>query len=97
MDLQLNQILEIVAECTNTNVEDLKSPNRSRVLSESRFLFFFFSIYTTGKSFREVGNFMNRKHNTAIHGANKAVQLKKYHKDFYQKFKNINEKLSLTN
>jgi len=96
MDLQLNQILEIVAECTNTKVEELKSRNRSRALAESRFLFFFFSIYATGKSFREVGSFMNRKHNTAIHGANKTVELKKYHKDFSMKFKTINEKLSLT-
>lgn len=96
MDLQLNQILEAVTECTGTSVDDLKSSNRNRKLSESRFLFFFFSLYLTNKSCREVGSFVNRKHNTAIHGANKAVELKKYHKDFYLKLKKINDKLTLT-
>ncbi|WP_177764087.1 helix-turn-helix domain-containing protein [Flavobacterium sp. I3-2] len=96
MDLQLNQILEAVTECTGTSADDLKSSNRNRKLSESRFLFFFFSLYLTNKSCREVGSFVNRKHNTAIHGANKAVELKKYHKDFYLKLKKINDKLTLT-
>jgi len=96
MDLQLNQILEAVTECTGTNADDLKSSNRCRRLSESRFLFFFFSVYLTNKSCREIGRFVNRKHNTAIHGANKAVELKKYHKDFYLKLKTINDKLTLT-
>ena len=97
MDLQLKQILEIVAECTETNIDDLKSRKRTKSVSESRFLFFFFSIYLTGKTLREVGTFMNRRHNTVFHGANKAIEFKKYHKDFYLKFKKINEKLSLTN
>lgn len=96
MDLQLNHILEVVADCTNTTLDELRSPNRCRKLSESRFLFFFFSIYLTNKTCREVGKELNRKHNTVIHGANKVTELKKHHKDFYLKFKKINNKLNLT-
>lgn len=92
--MDLDQILNIVSDCTDTTPEEMKSRSRSRKLSESRFLFFFFSIYLTDKTYREIGKKLNRKHNTVIYGANKAAQLKILYRDFYLKFKSINNKLN---
>lgn len=93
--MELNLILEIVANETNTTQDALKSRLKKRNLTEARALFFFFSLYMTSKSCIEVGKYLNRKHNTALYGAKKTKDLKKIHKDFYQTFKNINNKLNL--
>lgn len=93
--MDLHKILEVVSLETNTNLSDLMSASRKRKIVEARFLFFFFSIYLTDKSCNEIGGFLNRRHNTALHGVRKAVELKKYHKDFLKKFTNVNEKLNL--
>ncbi|WCM42446.1 hypothetical protein MG290_01885 [Flavobacterium sp. CBA20B-1] len=94
--MELNIILEVVTEETNTTPDVLKSPLRKRAIADARFLFFWFAFYLTNKSCKEIGDYLGRKHNTAIHGANRATELKKYHKDFKQKFKNINDKLNLS-
>lgn len=94
--MELETILEVVTKETKTTNNELKSSFRNRDISDARFLFFFFSFYLTNKTCREIGDYLGRKHNTALYGAKKASELKKYHKDFKIKFKNINQKLTLT-
>jgi len=93
--MELNTILEVVANETNTTKDELKSRMKTRSLADARALFFFFSLYMTSKSCTEIGRFLNRKHNTALYGAKKVQELKKFHKDFNLIFHSINNKLNL--
>lgn len=92
--MELNTIFEVVANETNVPKDALKSRVKTRRLTDARALFFFFSLYLTSKSCTEIGRFLNRKHNTALHGAKKTMELKKFHKDFNQKWNSINNKLN---
>lgn len=93
--MELSSILDIVANETNTTQEALKSRMKNRSLTDARALFFFFSFIKTSKSCKEIGSYLNRRHNTALYGAKRTKELKKFHKDFNLKFTNIKEKLNL--
>ncbi|MGQ9476584.1 MAG: chromosomal replication initiator protein DnaA [Actinomycetota bacterium] len=93
-EITIDQIMKVTAECFNTTVDQLKSPNRSRHLVTARQVCMYLCRELTDASLPAIsGALGGRHHSTAIHSVEKIRELMKEKRDIYNMVQKITNRL----
>lgn len=69
----MTAILEAVAEVTETQITAIRSVRRTRNLAKVRWLFCWYCVEYTMKSYPQIARFINKDHSTVYYGADKVT------------------------